>query len=169
MVEQGSNRAGAPALPPPPPADASLDQLWEYNGRLEDYAIWANRELGACTEKLVDLQHRLFSQEKDLAEARKKVVAYETVLASRARVAAYEPGTEVRLVNADNQAAIILDVRISRGNVVSYRVGWWVRGGQDGWNWREAVLLDDQVIAELPLVLPPMFPRRVPEDTNSPF
>lgn len=168
MAEQGSNRTGAPALPPPPPADASLDQLWEYNGQLEDYAIWANKELEARTEKLADLQHRLFSQEKDLAEARKKVVAYETVLASRARVAAYEPGTEVRLVNADNQTATILDVRIQRGNVVSYRVGWWAYTYR-GRSWREAVLLDDQVIAELPLVPPPMFPPRVPEDTNRPF
>lgn len=130
-----------------------LEDFADYE-KVSAWVGWAQRRIAEDLREIVGLHVQLSSQRSAVNEAKRKVDAYEEVLKARAKILAYEPGRTVHLVNAGGQEATILDTILRLGGVVYYRVGWWTRGGLDGWTWHEATLSADQIESEMPL-LPP--------------
>lgn len=142
-AEGGFRLTGEPEMPD----DATVDDYLIWQG-------WARERIEAVGRQLGESMGRLNSQSQELADLKKKVDAYEIIVSSRRTWSFYEPGRVVYLVNAGNQAATILAVHIQLAGVVHYKVGWWTRGGPDGWAWHEALLHDSELSPETPLVAP---------------
>jgi hypothetical protein len=122
---------------------------------LEGWAAWARQRLYDHEREAADRTTELVRLRADVKDLKKQVDAYETVLRSKPRLTAYEPGRQVYLVNAGNLEATILLTVIDRGGLVHYRAGWWNSG-----QWQEAVLHESEVEVELPLGVPSSAPER---------
>jgi hypothetical protein len=134
--------------PPEPDDRDDLDDL-------EGWAAWARQRLHDHEREAADRTTELVRLRADVRNLKKQVDAYETVIRSKSRLTAYEPGRRVYLVNAGNLEATILLTVIDRGGLVHYRAGWWNSG-----RWQEAVLHESEVEVELPLGVPSPAPER---------
>jgi hypothetical protein len=113
------------------------------------WIVWARRKMDYLESRVSDVTHDVVRAKRELEDSKKQVESYETVIKSRARITAFDPGTYI-FINGAKRDGMVQEVNVKRGNVVYYCVTWW----DDVHRCHEAWLHESEVSLESPLVPP---------------